>query len=136
MDALVTMSNLRRVREVLENLPAGMRATYDQMMERIEAQDKHDRQLAERVLTWITYACRPLTILELQHALAVSPDMTDWEPDALDDEMMLISVCAGFVVVDADGIVRLVRKLPRTFWLGIYDNFLLAFCRLQHTGVP
>jgi hypothetical protein len=111
IDSLVSKTNLRAVRNALENLPAGVNATYDEAMERIRRQDEEDRNLAERVLLWITHAYRPLSHQELQHALAVTPEMTDMDPEALVDEFILIDVCAGLVVIDEHrNIIRLVRK--------------------------
>jgi len=34
-------------------------------MTRIEGQNPEDRELAEKVLSWISYAFRPLSIIEL-----------------------------------------------------------------------
>lgn len=111
MDSLASKSNRRAIRSALESLPSEVNATYDEAMERIKGQTKDDRRLAERVLSWITYAYRPLSISELQHALAVSSEMTDMDFEAIEDEIILISVCAGLVVIDGTGnTIRLVRK--------------------------
>ena len=111
MDALADLSNLRAIRNALETLPTGMNSTYNEAMKRIARQGEHDKQLAERVLSWITYACRPLTVRELQHAMAVRPNTTYLDTEAIEDELILTSVCAGLVVVDKKGsTIRLVRK--------------------------
>jgi hypothetical protein len=111
MDSLARAKSRQHVRDILDNLPGGVNAAYDQTMKRIEGQGEDDRELAERVLCWITYALRPLSIEELRHALAVKSEMTKMNFDALVPEAILTSVCAGLVVVDkASNIVRLVRK--------------------------
>ncbi len=69
-------------------------------MGRIAGQIESDRMLAMQVLAWTSYTHRPLSLRELQHALAVSPEMTAMDPDAIGDELTLTSVCAGLVVVD------------------------------------
>jgi len=52
--------------------------------------------------------------------------MTDMEPDALVDETILMSVCAGLVVVDKDSsAVRLVRKLS-PHWYGMRFNAFIT----------
>jgi len=59
----------------------------------------------------MTLARRPLSVAELQHALAVLPGMTQMDTDYVTDEDVLISVCAGLVVADKEqNIVRFVRK--------------------------
>src|SRR5271155_4562725 len=111
MDSLVGKLNARQVRAALENLPEGMDGTYDEAMERVERQDDSRTQLAKQVLSWITYAVRPLSVKELQHALAVMPDTTKLDPDDITDDEILTSICAGLVVIDEErNIIGLVRK--------------------------
>jgi len=84
---------------------------YDETLERIDGQIESDRELAQKVFCWIVHAYRQLSLKELQHALAVSPNMTEMDPDALVDETILTSVCGGLVVIDKEtNVVRLVRK--------------------------
>ena len=113
MDMLADAITVREVRITLRNLPKDTGSMYDETMKRVEGQTENCKTLAKHVLSWIIYAYRPLTLNELQHAIAVSSDsmMTKLEPDALVDEKILTSVCAGLIVVDAERrIVRLVRK--------------------------
>jgi GPI inositol-deacylase, winged helix domain len=111
MDSLVGKHTPAAVRRALENLPKEVDDTYDEAIERIKRQNQDDRELAEQVFSWITYARRPLSAKELQHALAVVPATTHIDPDAIIDEEILTSVCAGLVVIDEErSIIRLVRK--------------------------
>jgi hypothetical protein len=90
---------------------------YEEAMRRIESQNSDDKQLAERVLLWITFALKPLTLKELQHALAVEPDETDLDEEDLPDEELLASVCAGLVTVDREGdIIRLVHYTTQEYF--------------------
>jgi hypothetical protein len=111
MDSLVGKLSAAEVLSALENLPEGMDDTYDEAMERIERQVDSRKELAKRVLSWMTYVVRPLSVRELQHALAVVPNTTNINPNAIIDEEILTSVCAGLVVVDQErNVIRLVRK--------------------------
>jgi hypothetical protein len=111
MDSLATKFTRREVRDALDLLPAEVDATYEEIMERITGKTQSASELAKRVLAWITCACRPLSLTEMQHALAVSPERTDMDSEAIVDEQILTSVCEGLVVVDENrDIVRLVRK--------------------------
>jgi hypothetical protein len=121
MDSLAHHSNRQAVRNALETLPAGVNATYNLAMERIAMQGEYDRALAERVLSWISFAYRPLSLKELQTAFAVSAGISTINSDDFEDELILTSVCAGLVVIDeTSNIIRLVRKwlsscfIPRT----------------------
>jgi hypothetical protein len=111
MDSLVSRRSARAVLDTLKSLPTEVNATYDESMERIQRESLVDRTLAKRVLAWITYARRPLSYEELQHALAVTPEMTNMDTEALVDKLFLIDICAGLVVIDEQStIIRLVRK--------------------------
>ena len=74
------------------------------------SQDGDDALLAKRVLSWISYALRPMTIIEIQHATAVEDDTKAFDEEEVVDEETLISVCAGLVTIDQESnIIRLVH---------------------------
>jgi hypothetical protein len=84
---------------------------YDQAMERIERQCEAHKLLAKQVLMWLTCAFRPLSVKELQHALAVELNTTSLDLSAVYDEEILISVCEGLVVIDEEqNVVCFARK--------------------------
>ena len=68
-------------------------------MERVRSQSSDDRELAIKVLSWISCAIRPLTLEEVQHALAVRPGDDHLDKDGFPDEERLLSVCAGIVTI-------------------------------------
>jgi hypothetical protein len=111
MDSLADESNRNAILKVLEKLPEGFENTYDDAMERINQQSTKRKRMAYRLLSWISYAFRSLSLIELQYALAVREDMIEMNEDDLDDEEYLISVCAGLVTV-SEGYhqVSLVRR--------------------------
>ena len=70
-----------------------------------------------RILIWVLHSARPLTVLELQHALAVQPGTSDLDKDALIESDILISVCLGIVVVEHDsGIVGLIHFTAQEYF--------------------
>src|SRR5437667_2919487 len=102
MDSLAKKVNRRDVRKTVKNLPIELDDTYDEAMQRIESQDKEEVNLAKQVLCWISFALRPLTVAEIQHALAVEPGDTTIDEEALPDEGVLVSVCVGLTTVDQE----------------------------------
>ena len=70
----------------LQSLPAGLNATYERMLERI---DQHDRQEAVTMLRWLSYAKHTLTLGELQEARLINPELEGsvaWDdPGSMDD---------------------------------------------------
>jgi hypothetical protein len=82
-------------------------------MGRIEGQLQDQEELAKQVLSWITCAKRPLTILELQHALAIEIGDSKLDEENLPQIEDMVSVCAGLVLRtrDVGGALRLSRHL-------------------------
>jgi hypothetical protein len=90
---------------------------YEQAMERINGQKKGLQLLANNVLLWITCAKRPLTIIELQHAIAVETGEPELDEDNLPEADNMVSVCAGLVTVDEEShIIRLVHYTTQEYF--------------------
>ena len=108
------------VRSALENLPTGSNAydqAYKDAMERITAQDVDGGRLAKQVLSWITCAKRPLSTVELQHAIAVEPGKSEFDEKRQPDIEDIVSVCAGLVTVDEESnIIRLVHYTTQEYF--------------------
>ena len=82
-----------------------MNSTYDEAIERINAQHPDQAVLAKKVISWVFYASRPLTMLELQHALAVEIGDSDLDVDNIPEEGLLLSVCNGLITYEKEGSV-------------------------------
>jgi ankyrin repeat protein len=86
-------------------------------MERIDSQMPGFRLLGRKILSWITCAQRPLTTLELQHALAVKISDTELNKDNLREIEDVVSVCAGLVTIDEESnIIRLVHYTTQEYF--------------------
>ena len=110
--AVQRMNNCHTVANVenaLQQMPPGMEALYDGMAHSIAAQRQgEDKQLASRVLAWVTCALRLLTLEELSMAL-------DEVPRPLDLQQSIGDLCGGFVVVDNGGNVGLIHQTAREY---------------------
>lgn len=102
LDSLSTKTTLRKFKTALEALPVDLNVTYDEIWERIKAQNPDDAELAKKVVYWVFHAMRPLTVPELQHALAVELGDSSLDVDSIPDEDLMVSVCAGIVAVQGD----------------------------------
>ncbi|KAJ6542334.1 ankyrin repeat-containing domain protein [Mycena vulgaris] len=117
IDSLSTKNTIREVREALNTLPESLYGSYEIAIQRIDAQSNADRKTAHSTMTWVANAKRPLTVKELQVALAVEPGMRklDEEEDLTDIDIIL-SVCAGLVIVDRESsVVRLVHYTTQEY---------------------
>lgn len=110
VDALATKHSVKDIRSTLQNLPRGLSDTYDEALSRIFEQQEDDAEFARKVLCWVTYAVRPLTMPELKHALAISPDDTEIDEEGCPEEEFILSLCAGLVLHEPrSGLIRLVH---------------------------
>jgi Ankyrin repeats (3 copies) len=104
----------------LKKLPTGTEAydyAYSDAMARIEGQLSDEEALAKEALSWITCAKRPLTTVELQHALAIKVGQAEFDEGNKPDIEDIISVCAGLVTVDEEGgIIRLVHYTTQEYF--------------------
>ncbi|KAH7019861.1 hypothetical protein EDB80DRAFT_759906 [Ilyonectria destructans] len=121
LESLAGKVSLKDVRTALKKLPTGGLEAYEHAykgaMERIESQSVDQKQLAKRVLLWITGAKRPLTTLELQHALAVEVGEPELDKENLTHIEDMVSVCAGLVTVDKESdIIRLVHYTTQKYF--------------------
>jgi ankyrin repeat protein len=92
-------------------------SAYSDAMKRIQGQVSDQTELAMQVLTWITCAKRPLTTVELQTALAVEVDESDFDEDNVPDLIDMVSACAGLVTIDEQSnIIRLVHYTTQEFF--------------------
>lgn len=98
--ALSQEDNVRDIREKLENLPSEIADTYTQTMARIDNQKPRQAERARQVLCWLTHACRPLQVRELQQALAVRPTDKEFVHGGETSIDALLSYCMGLVIVD------------------------------------
>ncbi|KAK1913102.1 hypothetical protein P3342_005038 [Pyrenophora teres f. teres] len=125
IDFLLDKTTVKKVSTTLNNLSKGSAALnniYKDALQRIKSHlDKH-YELAKKVLSWITYARRPLTTAELCYALAAEPEEPELDPDNLPDIEDLLSVCASLVVVDRESaVIRLVHYTTQEYFERIRD---------------
>ncbi|KAK2790832.1 hypothetical protein FQN53_008656 [Emmonsiellopsis sp. PD_33] len=119
LQSLVGKRSPKALRIALERLPKGSNAydsAYDMAMERIQGQVIDARDLALQALAWVTFAKRPLSPLELQHALAVEEETTEFDEDNISTLHDILSVCVGLLTVDEGATnIRLVHYTTQDY---------------------
>ena len=104
----------------LKRRPKGSEAldiTHNAALERVESQKEGFEKLAKRVLSWIIHAQRQLTIVELQHALAVKIGEPELDEENVREPHQLVSVYAGLVTSDQKtGVIRLVHYTTQQYF--------------------
>ncbi|KAJ7652403.1 hypothetical protein DFH06DRAFT_1331042 [Mycena polygramma] len=102
VESLATKHTLKAVRKCLTDMPGDLRRTYDEVMQRINRRSDDDRDLAYRVLSWVSNAKRLLRPSKLREALAVEPGTAELDPENLLDLDTIVSVCEGLIMVNAE----------------------------------
>lgn len=103
MDSFKDKLTVTKVKAVLKTLPKGSDAydvAYSAAMERIFAQGKESSEMAGKILSWILCARRPLTTMELLHALAIEVGEPEIDEDNILETEQLLTLCAGLVTID------------------------------------
>jgi ankyrin repeat protein len=120
VQSLATKNTLKKVRKALNDLPEELDEVYNAALERIQNQHKDRSELAMRMLSWITYALRPLKVGEIQHAMAVmdlEPDETCLDEEDLPSEALLITVCGGILTIDQESnVIRLIHYTTQEYF--------------------
>ena len=117
MESLRTKSNALELRMALRRLPDSVEGYYKEAMQRIDAQPTDDRRRGYKVLGLISRARRPLSLTELQHALAVTSfrDSEAYEETdvfyAIDQAKTILGSTAALVILENDDTeVQLVHR--------------------------
>ena len=103
-EKLMIQPSKKAVREALSTLPEKLDEVYEDIIQHriIENVNKNDSKLGMQVLTWLTYACRPMTLLELQQAIDIERGQKDVSEGYEIDEQKILEATSGLIVVDLD----------------------------------
>ncbi|KAI4121107.1 MAG: hypothetical protein LQ338_006561 [Usnochroma carphineum] len=119
LDSVAKSPSPAILKTTLQGLPRQLNATYDEAILRIEDQDDQHANLAKKVLAWILYAWRSLTVLELQHALAAEstvPGQGVHRDHIISPEDIVYS-CAGLVTLDQETkVIRMVHYSAQEYF--------------------
>ncbi|KAH6912020.1 hypothetical protein BKA70DRAFT_1559519 [Coprinopsis sp. MPI-PUGE-AT-0042] len=113
LDALQQCITVHDALQVLDAFPDPRRIedVYQQTWERIIQSERH-ASLAQAAFVWVLNAKQSMTIDQLLHALATSPETHRFESLRLMPEAALMTICRGLITVDKES--RLVRLVHYT----------------------
>ncbi|KAH6916284.1 hypothetical protein BKA70DRAFT_1179752, partial [Coprinopsis sp. MPI-PUGE-AT-0042] len=139
LDALCECFSAQDVRETLKVFPSHIEDVYRRTWARISNEGRKHASLAKAVLVWVLNASRPMTISELERAVATSPDAHKFEASRVVPGSTLISLCGGLVTVEEESkLVRLVHYTARDTLEGLlhetfpHPHSLLAAVCMNH----
>ena len=138
-----------QLERAVDDMPTELPQIYRRNWSNIQNYSDSDKQLAEAILRWVTFAQRPLTIAELSEIVAVlgsddddSPRFDDL-PDPFDSEYVdseILGLCGSFLELRASGTdrgwesqtVHLIHYSAEEFLLGNRDGSPFLDRPLQH----
>ncbi len=141
-----------QLERAVDEMPTELPQIYRRNWSNIQNYSESDKQLAEIILRWVTFAQRPLTIAELSEIVAVlggddddSPQFDDL-PDPFDSEYVdseILGLCGSFIELRAAGTetkwesqtVHLIHYSAEEFLLGNRDDAPFLDRPLQHSNL-
>ncbi|KAI5785392.1 hypothetical protein FPQ18DRAFT_87085 [Pyronema domesticum] len=136
IQTVLDQTTISKRRKALSTMPIKLETAFESTISRIKNQKSERSTQAMDVLKWTFLAKRPLTIIELRHALSVTIDpgkvqsgklplaydeTLDW--DNFPSEKSLIDWCLGLVIIDEEtSTVRLVHKSLHDYMTLLHEN--------------
>lgn len=116
LDQIARLRNDKAIKIALKNLPPDLNETYERILEGISEDDK---ELALRILRWLTCSLRPLRIQEIIEGVALELDDTALDPETfLNDPEDIADICGSLVALDQEaGTVALAHFSVKEFIL-------------------
>ncbi|KAF8244834.1 ankyrin [Wilcoxina mikolae CBS 423.85] len=116
LDQIARLRNDKAIKRALKSLPPDLNETYERILEGISEDDK---ELALRILRWLTCSLRPLKIQEIIEGVALELDDTALDPETfLNDPEDIADICGSLVELDQEaGTVALAHFSVKEFFL-------------------
>ncbi|KAG8525235.1 uncharacterized protein KY384_008879 [Bacidia gigantensis] len=127
-DSLLDRASPKAIKMALQEIPKGTTALtsiYDSVMARIYDQTPYARDQAIKVLSWLFFSVRALSVEELCYALAIEPGSDAFDHDNLSNIEDLVAVCKGLVSVHQESeMVRLSHYTLQEYFLQTAARYL------------
>ncbi|KJK95155.1 hypothetical protein H633G_00958 [Metarhizium anisopliae BRIP 53284] len=105
---------------------------YRQAVTKVQSQGGNISVLAEQILCWVVHARGVLSVVELQHALAIQLGKLELDEKFIPSAEVIGSVCAGLVTIDKDSdAVRLVHYTAQAY----FERSWAEFFQDAHTNL-
>ena len=99
---LLNQTSVSDVKETIKNLPTKAEVIYCRMLLNIALQSLSRSTLAWRIILWLSYSQRPLTVPELLHAVAINSSTDRLDLERMPPSRFLEDVCMGLISIDAE----------------------------------
>ena len=112
LDTISECTTEKAIESALTALPKDINETYERILLKIIGRGEEIANTAEKILTWLVGAMRPLTLSELEEAIMIEPGLSELNTSSrLIDPSDILTICGSLVeeFLDENGlsIVRL-----------------------------
>ena len=129
-----TGCNNKEIHKFLESLPKELDSFYKHILVKLEKNERRDIEVGLRVFQLILFACRPLRVQEIQHALAIPDDIdTEYTPSAESFEENMIYDIVKRIIHCGGNFLDI--KGPHEFSYSPGTFVLLTFIRKRYTSI-
>jgi ankyrin repeat protein len=120
-DFICNQTTVREMLEAAKKMPSDPNSIYSRTMDQINSQSQPQARLANKILTWLTFAGETLTSQELVEALAIEDQSSEMDPLNKPSATMLARVCRGLVVVnESNSIIQLAHRTLQDYLISLY----------------
>ena len=108
------------LRKSLVTLPPTLDQTYDRILSAIS---KEDAEYAMRILQWLTFSARPLSVEEIAEVVAidVARDPAFDRDEVLEDPLEALNICSSLVTITTNEVDRRSGSAQRIVALAHYS---------------
>ncbi|KAK7187899.1 ankyrin repeat protein [Paraphaeosphaeria sporulosa] len=135
LDTLGKCRNRAMLRKSLTTLPKTLDQTYDRILSAISEEDS---EYAMRILRWLTFSARPLSVEEVAEVVAidVTRDPAFDRDEMLEDTLDVLSICSSLVTVTTNKAEGRLRSTQQIVALAHYSvQEYLVSDRIKHSQV-
>jgi ankyrin repeat protein len=120
LDTLAQCRNRAMLRKSLATLPQTLDQTYDRILTAISEQD---RDFAMRILQWLTFSARPLSVKEVAEIVAidVAREPAFDRDEVLEDPLEALNICSSLVTVTSNKAKRRSKPARQVIALAHYS---------------
>ncbi|KAL4904187.1 hypothetical protein BDW74DRAFT_32822 [Aspergillus multicolor] len=104
--------------------PRALEKPHVVLLEEIEGQTATQRSFANKAIGWVVWAQRPITIWELQHALAVEFGDKEINLERISSVQEILGACCGVLKLHDSGIVEFGDWRQLELWRATLDRGL------------
>jgi ankyrin repeat protein len=106
---ILRQATKRDIRLSLNTLSIDLKGVFESTLARIRDLSEPRQRIAFQALLWVSHARRKLTMLELQHALAVRLGDQDLDEDGLVQSEQILEYCCSLIKLEQGGTVDLIH---------------------------